>query len=287
MTVAGLPDRTALDDLIRRALAEDVGAGDVTTAATIQPEARGRGVLLAKAALVVAGLDLAHAVFAEVAGAGAVAFTALAADGDRVAAGTVLARIEGPAAALLTAERTALNLLQRLSGIATATRAYVDAAAGRITVLDTRKTTPTLRALEKYAVRVGGGTNHRFGLFDLILIKDNHVRVAGGIKPAVAKARAAWPGLQVEVEAQSVVEAAAAADAGADIILLDNLTTPQIRQAVAIVAGRAKTEVSGGVTLERIAELATTGADFVSVGALTHSVHAADISLEIEPVPGQ
>ena len=287
MTGAGLPDRRALDDVIRRALAEDVGSGDVTTKATIRPDARGRGVLLAKAPLVVAGLDVARAVFAEVAGADATEFTALAADGDRIVPGTVLARIEGPAAALLTAERTALNLLQRLSGIATATRAYVDAAAGRITVLDTRKTTPTLRALEKYAVRVGGGTNHRFGLFDLILIKDNHVRLAGGIGPAVAKARAAAPGLQVEVEAQTVAEASDAADAGADIILLDNLTTAQIRQAVAVIAGRAKTEVSGGVTLERIDELATTGADFVSVGSLTHSVHAADISLEIEPVTGQ
>ncbi len=198
--------------------------------------------------------------------------------------GPTLARIEGPAAALLTAERTALNLLQRLSGIATATRAYVDAAAGRITVLDTRKTTPSLRALEKYAVRVGGGSNHRFGLFDLILIKDNHVRLAGGIAQALATARAASPGLPVEVEAQTVADASEAADAGADIILLDNMTTPEIRQAVAIVAGRAKTEVSGGVTLERIPELATTGADFVSVGALTHSVLAADISLDIEPI---
>jgi nicotinate-nucleotide pyrophosphorylase (carboxylating) len=203
-----------------------------------------------------------------------------------VGPGDVLATVEGPASALLTAERTALNLLQRLSGIATATRAYVDAAAGRITVLDTRKTTPNLRALEKYAVRVGGGANHRFGLFDLILIKDNHVRLAGGIGAAVAKARAASPGVPVEVEAQTVAEAAAAADAGADIILLDNMSTPEIREAVRIIAGRAKTELSGGVTLARIPELATTGADFVSVGALTHSVQAADISLEIEPVAG-
>ncbi len=284
MTDIALPDRATLDDLIRRALAEDVGGGDVTTAATIRPEMRGRGVLLAKAPMVVAGLDVARAVFAQVAGADDVVFTALVADGDRVVAGDVLARVEGPAASLLTAERTALNLLQRLSGIATATRAYVDAAAGRITVLDTRKTTPMLRALEKYAVRAGGGTNHRFGLFDLILIKDNHVRLAGGIGPAIAKARAASPGLRVEVEAQTVAEAAEASDAGADIILLYNLSTTEIRQAVAIVAGRAKTEVSGGVTLERIPELAATGADFVSVGALTHSVHAADISLDIEPV---
>ena len=234
--------------------------------------------------MVVAGLDVARAVFAEVAGVAPLVFTPKVADGDRVVPGDVLASLEGPAAVLLTAERTALNLLQRLSGIATATRAYVDAAGGRITVLDTRKTTPTLRALEKYAVRVGGGTNHRFGLFDLILIKDNHVRLAGGIGPAIAKARAASPGLRVEVEAQSVEEAAEAATSGADIILLDNLSTPEIRRAVTLIAGRAKTEVSGGVTLARIPELATTGADFVSVGALTHSVHAADISLELEPM---
>ena len=284
MSDGPMPERAAVDDLVRRALAEDVGSGDVTTLATIPPGVRGRGVLLAKAPMVVAGLDVARAVFAEVAGSTPVVFTPTVADGDRVAPGDVLASLEGPAAVLLTAERTALNLLQRLSGIATATRAYVEAAGGRITVLDTRKTTPTLRALEKYAVRVGGGTNHRFGLFDLILIKDNHVRLAGGIGPAIAKARAASPGLRVEVEAQSVEEAAAAAEAGADIILLDNLSTPEIRQAVTIIAGRAKTEVSGGVTLARIPELAATGADFVSVGALTHSVHAADISLELEPV---
>ena len=275
---------STLDDLIRRALAEDIGAGDVTTRATIRPDVRGRGVLVAKAAMVVAGLDVARAVFAQAAGAPGVAFTALVADGDRVSAGDVLARVEGPAAALLAAERTALNLLQRLSGIATSTRAYVDAAAGRITILDTRKTTPTLRALEKYAVRAGGGTNHRFGLFDLILIKDNHVRLAGGIAPAIAMARASSPGLPVEVETQTVAEAAEAAEAGADVILLDNLSTAEIRRAVALVAGRAKTEVSGGVTLDRIPELARTGADFVSIGALTHSVQAADISLEIEPL---
>lgn len=277
-------DFAAVDELIRRALAEDVGSGDVTTGATVPPGSRGRGVLLAKAPMVVAGLAVARAVFAQAAGAEALVFSARVSDGDRAVSGDVLATLEGPAAALLTAERTALNLLQRLSGIATATRAYVDRAAGRITVLDTRKTTPTLRALEKYAVRAGGGTNHRFGLYDLILIKDNHVRLAGGVAPAIAKARAAQPALQVEVEAQTVAEAAQAADAGADVILLDNLTTPQIREAVKIIAGRARTEISGGVTLDRIAELATTGADSVSVGALTHSVHAADISLEIEPV---
>jgi nicotinate-nucleotide pyrophosphorylase (carboxylating) len=173
--------------------------------------------------------------------------------------------------------------VRRSSGIATATRAAVDAAAGRITVLDTRKTTPTLRALEKYAVRVGGGRNHRFGLFDLVLIKDNHIRLAGGVARAIAAARRSAPGVQVEVEAQSLAQAAEAADAGADIVLLDNLSTTQIRDAVERIGGRAKTEISGNVTLARLPELATTGADFVSMGALTHSVQAADISFEIEP----
>jgi nicotinate-nucleotide pyrophosphorylase (carboxylating) len=274
-------DRATYDDVIRRALDEDVGDGDVTTRVTVPPGLRASGVLVAKAPMTVAGLDVAARVFA-VAGAGeTIRFVQRASDGDRVAAGAVIAEVEGPASVLLTAERTALNLLQRLSGIATTTRAYVDLAAGRITILDTRKTTPGLRALEKYAVRVGGGTNHRFGLFDLVLIKDNHARLAGGVRQAIAAALAAAPGLKVEAEAQSVAEAVEAAEAGADIVLLDNLTTPEIREAVARIGGRVRTEISGGVTLDRIPELATTGADSVSVGALTHSVGAADISLEI------
>jgi nicotinate-nucleotide pyrophosphorylase (carboxylating) len=286
MAVLGPLTSAEVDDLIRRALAEDIGPGDVTTAATVPQGTPGHGVLLAKAPMVVAGLDLARAVFDAVAAPVTTHFTAMVKDGDEVEAGTRLATVDGPAAALLTAERTALNLLQRLSGIATATRAYVKAAGGRIAVLDTRKTTPTLRAIEKYAVRVGGGTNHRFGLFDLILIKDNHVRLAGGIRQAIAAARGAGPAMRVEVEAQTVSEARDAADAGADIILLDNLSTPEIVEAVKIIDGRAKVEVSGGVTLERIPELAATGADYVSVGALTHSVRAADISFEIEsPAP--
>jgi nicotinate-nucleotide pyrophosphorylase (carboxylating) len=239
-------------------------------------------VLLAKTQLVVAGLDVASAVFTAAAGGGAIRFDAEVADGDAVEAGTALAVVDGSAAVLLTAERTALNLLQRMCGIATETRRYVSAAGGRITILDTRKTTPGLRALEKYAVRVGGGTNHRFGLYDQILIKDNHVRLAGGIFAAIAAARRQAPGLRVEIEAQTVGEAAQAADGGADIILLDNLTTAEIRDAVSRIGGRARTEISGGVTLERISELATTGADFVSVGALTHSVRAADISFEVD-----
>ena len=272
------------EDLVRRALDEDIGVGDVTTEATVAPDARGHGVLVAKSRLVVAGLDVAFAVFKAVAAERPLAIDALVHDGDRVESGTVLAVVNGPAAALLTAERTALNLLQRLCGIATATRAAVDATAGRIAVLDTRKTTPTLRALEKYAVRVGGGRNHRFGLYDLVLIKDNHVRLAGGVTNAVDAARRRSPGVPIEIEAQTVAQAAEAADAGADIVLLDNLSTPQIRAAVERIAGRAKTEISGNVTMARLPELSTTGADFVSMGALTHSVQAADISFEIEPL---
>ena len=189
---------------------------------------------------------------------------------------------------MLTAERTALNFLQRLSGIATLTRRFVDAARvdGRaaITVLDTRKTTPTLRALEKYAVRAGGGVNHRKGLDDGILIKDNHIRLAGGIEPAVARMKAAGQEMSIEVEAQTLDEVRAALGAGADIILLDNLSAEDIREAVRLIAGRARTEISGRVSLDRMPELARTGADYVSIGTLTHSAPAADLSFEIEAV---
>ncbi len=177
-----------------------------------------------------------------------------------------------------------MNFLQRLSGIATRARQFVDAAAGRITILDTRKTTPTLRALEKYAVRAGGATNHRAGLYDAFLIKDNHIRLAGGVKAAVAHARAHRPGMPVEIEAERLDQVDEALAAGADTILVDNMSTPDIRDAVARAKGRAKVEISGGVTLERMPELAATGADFVSVGALTHSAPAIDISFEIEPL---
>jgi len=281
MAVAAL-DPAEYEELVRRALAEDVGDGDVTTRATVPDNSQGTGVLLAKSGLVLAGMDVAVSVFRQVARDAIIYFDLRMADGEWADAGTELAIVEGPAAVLLTAERTALNLLQRMCGIATAARRYVEAAGGRVTVLDTRKTTPMLRAIEKYAVRVGGASNHRFGLYDQILIKDNHVRLAGGILRAIAAARRRAPTLKVEIEAQSIAEAIEAADAGADVILLDNLTTPEIRDAVAKIAGRAKTEISGGITLDRIPELATTGADFVSVGALTHSVQAADISFEIQ-----
>jgi nicotinate-nucleotide pyrophosphorylase (carboxylating) len=273
-----LPARTL--DLIRRALAEDVGDGDVTTLATVPADARGRGVLLAKSPLVVAGLDVAAAVFREVDPQTTLAPRVI--EGHQVAPMTVVGEVRGPARALLTGERVALNFLQRLSGIATMTRRFVDAAGGRITVLDTRKTTPTLRALEKYAVRVGGGTNHRIGLYDAFLIKDNHVRLSGGIAAAVARARKFRPDLAVEVEAQSLAEVDEALAAGVDILLVDNLPLDEVRQAVRRARGRSKVEISGGVTLDRIPALADTGADFVSVGALTHSAPSADISFEIE-----
>lgn len=280
MTAGPHLDVAALEPFLRRALDEDVGAGDITTTATVPEQLVATGVFQAKAPLVLAGIDVALAVL-RLASGGMLAVPSSLADGTRVEPGTVLATVEGPARGLLTGERTALNLLQRLSGIATATREYVDAAGGGLTVLDTRKTTPLMRALEKYAVRVGGGRNHRFGLFDQILIKENHARLAGGVRAAVEAARRHAPGVPVEVEAQSVEEADEAASAGADIVLLDNLTTPQIREAIARIGGRARVEISGNVTLARIPELAATGADYVSVGALTHSVRAADISFEI------
>jgi nicotinate-nucleotide pyrophosphorylase (carboxylating) len=265
---------------VRRALAEDLGWGDVTTDATVPPTLRARGVILAKSLCVVAGIDVAGEAFRQL--DPSVTFEVKRPDGSRCEPGDVIAEVRGAAASLLTAERTALNFLQRLSGIATLTRRYVDAAAGGITILDTRKTTPTLRALEKYAVRAGGGTNHRGGLDDGILIKDNHVRLAGGVGEALARMKAARREMPIEVEAQSLADVAAAVAAGADIILLDNLSNDQIRQAMQKIGGRAQVEISGGVTLERIPELARTGADYVSVGALTHSARAADLSFELE-----
>ncbi len=269
-------------DLVSAALAEDLGSGDITTAATIDPALIARGVFQAKADCVVCGLAVALDTFdALAAGLRADVYRP---DGSACRPGDQIAAVTGPAAVLLSGERTALNFLQRLSGIATRTRRFVDAAAGRITILDTRKTTPLLRALEKYAVRVGGGTNHRVGLFDAVLIKDNHVRLAGGIAAAIAAMRRARPDLPIEVEAQTLAEVEQALAARADTILVDNMTTADIRAAVGLCAGRAKVEISGGVTLDRLEELAATGADFVSVGALTHSAPAVDISFEIERV---
>jgi nicotinate-nucleotide pyrophosphorylase (carboxylating) len=268
-------------DIVARALEEDVRDGDITTGATVAPALDARGVFLMKAEGVLAGLDVAFETFRQV--EPAVRCVARKADGDACRAGEEIAEIAGTARALLVGERTALNFLQRLSGIATRARQFVDAAGGRITILDTRKTTPTLRVLEKYAVRAGGASNHRAGLFDAILIKDNHIRLAGGVKAAVERARAHRPGLPVEIEAETIAQVQEALAAGAETILVDNMSTDRIRDAVALARHRARIEISGGVTLERIPELAATGADFVSVGALTHSAPAIDISFEIEP----
>ncbi len=274
-------DAAGYREIVRRALAEDVGSGDVTTEGTVPPRQRARGELRVKAPCVIAGIDVALEVFRQL--DPAVGVQVHHADGGLCAPGDVVATLQGWAGKLLTAERTALNFLQRLSGIATLTRRFVDAAGGRITILDTRKTTPTLRVLERYAVRAGGGTNHRGGLDGGILIKDNHVRLAGGVGEAVRRMRTAGGGMPVEVEAQSLEEVDAAIDAAADVILLDNLSTSEIVEAVRRIGGRAKTEISGGVSLERLPELAATGADYVSVGALTHSAPSIDLSFELEP----
>jgi nicotinate-nucleotide pyrophosphorylase (carboxylating) len=268
-------------EIVRRALAEDLGWGDITTEATVPTDLRARGIILVKSPCVIAGLDVAAETFVQL--DPGCTFERKRRDGDRCAPGDVVAELRGQAASMLTAERTALNFLQRLSGIATVTRTFVDAANGAITILDTRKTTPTLRALEKYAVRAGAGTNHRAGLDDGVLIKDNHVRLAGGVREAVKRMKDADPEMPIEVEAQSLDQIDEALAAGADIILFDNLPLDTIREGVRRVNGRAQIELSGGVTLDRIPELAKTGATYVSVGALTHSAAAADLSFELEP----
>ena len=279
-------DPSLYRDVVRRALEEDIRDGDITTDATVAATAMARGVFLMKADCVLAGLEVAFEAFRQVASTqrGPVpAFAVARNDGDACRAGEEIAEVVASARTLLVGERTALNFLQRLSGIATRARRFVDAAGGRITILDTRKTTPTLRALEKYAVRAGGASNHRVGLFDAVLIKDNHIRLAGGVQAAIQGVRAHRPGLPVEIEAETLAQVDEALAAGAETILVDNMPTERIREAVMRARGRAKIEISGGVTLERIPELAATGADFVSVGALTHSAPAIDISFEIGP----
>ena len=276
-------DPSAYLDLVRTALAEDVGAGDITTNATVDPLQRGRGLFVVKVPTVVAGLDVTREVFRQV--HPFIRQTDLRKDGDLCAKGTTIAEVEGPAASLLVAERTALNFLQYLSGIATITRSFVDAAGGRLRVLDTRKTTPGFRTLAKYAVRCGGGANHRRGLYDGLLIKDNHIRLAGGVKAAVAKARRSAPGLPVEVETQTLDQVMESLDAGVETIMLDNLDDALTRQAIERIGTRARVELSGNMTLARVRQLAGSGADDVSIGALTHSASAADISFEIDVQP--
>ena len=276
-----------VSEIVARALAEDVGDGDVTTAATVPEDARGRALITQKAPGVIYGLDVGTETFRAL--EPAIALERLVAEGQWRDGGPVL-QIEGSARAILTAERTALNFLQRLSGVATMAARYVKAIEGTgATILDTRKTTPGLRALEKAAVAAGGAANHRFGLFDAILIKENHAALAGGVGEAVRKARAYAPDLPLEVECQTLAEVDEALEAGAGIpefrILLDNMSTAQLREAVERVAGRAELEASGGVTLETLRGIADTGVDFISVGALTHSAPALDLSLLLDAIP--
>ena len=273
-------DPVAYRGLVQQALLEDVGSGDITTAATVPRQIRAEAVVVCKSACVLAGIDVAREVFHQV--DPSIDFTPAERDGAACVTGGIVARISGRAAGVLTAERTALNFLQRLSGIATRTREFVEAIGGRITILDTRKTTPTLRALEKYAVRCGGAANHRVGLYDGILIKENHVRVAGSVAEAVRRARATGSTFPVEVEAQSLDDVDAALAAGVDIIMLDNMDDAATKEAMGRIAGRVRVELSGNMTLARVRTLAPCGADFISIGALTHSAPAADLSLEIE-----
>ncbi|HZI36430.1 MAG TPA: carboxylating nicotinate-nucleotide diphosphorylase [Gaiellales bacterium] len=271
------------DSVIARALAEDVGSGDVTTDAIVPPDLRGSADVVVREAGVICGLDQAFAVLLELDPTARIEL--LAQDGDRIEhPPQVVARLHASLRALLTGERTALNLLQRMSGIATTTRRYADLVAGTgVQLLDTRKTAPGLRALDKHAVACGGGTNHRAGLHDAVLIKDNHVAVAGGVPAAVERVRLGHPGRPVEVEVDTLDQLQQALAAGADVILLDNMPPAQLRRAVATTAGRARLEASGGITTDTIREVAETGVDAISVGALTHSVRALDIALEVPP----
>jgi nicotinate-nucleotide pyrophosphorylase (carboxylating) len=272
------PPRASWLPLVEAALAEDLGPGDATSAALISADVPGSARLEARQDLVVCGLELAAEVFARL-GAG---FAAEVADGEAVGRGMVLGQARGPAAAILSAERTALNFVQRLTGVATLTRRYVDAVRGtRCEIVDTRKTTPGWRVLEKYAVRCGGARNHRMGLFDGILIKDNHLAAIGSVGLAVKRARErASRHLRVRVEVESLDQAREALEAGADSILIDNQAPAVVRSIVEWAAGRLRTEASGGITLANVAEMARTGVDEISVGALTHSAPAADVALE-------
>jgi len=268
-----------VERVVLAALAEDIGAGDLTTEATVAADAVGSAELLVKEPGVVCGLRVAETAFQAL--DPELRFEAFATDGDHVEAPAVVARLTGSERAILTAERVALNFLGRLSGIATLTRRYVAAVEGTgAAVLDTRKTTPGLRALEKAAVAAGGGRNHRFGLEDAVLIKDNHLRAAGSIAAAVTLVQAAT-GLPIEVECETLAQVGEALDEGVDAILLDNMTLEELRAAVALAEGRARLEASGGVTLETIRAIAETGVDEISVGALTHSAPSLDVSLEL------
>lgn len=275
-------DPTAVHEAVRAWLSEDLGRGDLTTSLTVPSGTIGAARIEARAAGTVAGLPIAAACFELV--PGHVKWLPEAADPDSVAAGTVLARLEGDLSAILAGERVALNVLGRLCGIATRTRRYVDAIAGTTArIVDTRKTTPGLRPFEKYAVTAGGGSNHRFGLDDGILIKDNHIAAAGGVARATSLAVGGAPhGMKVEVEIQSLDELEAAIEAGADIVMLDNMAPAAVREAVQLAAGKVILEASGGITLDNVRAHAETGVDLISVGELTHSAPALDVALEVE-----
>ena len=268
--------------LVKSALAEDVGSGDVTTMSLIDQDSFASGVIVAKEPLVVAGVDLAIASFREL--EKSIDFSVEVLDGQDGDFFQPLIRIHGPARALLTAERTALNFIQRLSGIATLTAKFVQQVSGTNTkILDTRKTVPGWRVLEKYAVACGGGINHRFGLYDQVMIKDNHlVAVGGNIKKAVKCTRENYPKFKIEVEADTVQQAQTAAEAGADIILLDNMSREELSQSIELISGRSKTEASGGITMDTVREIAETGVDYISIGALTHSAPAVDIGFDFD-----
>jgi len=268
------------DAIIDAALREDMPEGDITSEGIIPADARSEAIFLAKEDGILAGLSIARRVFEKL--DSAVEFTEKIPDGAAFRKSDILACVEGPTVALLKGERTALNFLQRLSGIATATRHFVDAVAGtKAKILDTRKTTPGLRLLEKYAVKMGGGTNHRFSLSDMVLIKDNHLRHVGSIAEAVRRARSSIrPGIRIEVEAADLTQVRDALAAGADMIMLDNMSLETMREAVALAAGRVPLEASGNMSLDRVRAVAKTGVDYISVGALTHSARAIDISLD-------
>jgi nicotinate-nucleotide pyrophosphorylase (carboxylating) len=268
-----------LQRLIRSALAEDIGAGDVTTAAVLNGEETGTAQAVAKSDMILAGIDVFRQTFLLL--DSDIFFPECLEDGREVRRGEILAECSGRLSSILTAERTALNFLQRMSGVATTTRRYVQAVAGtHARILDTRKTAPGLRILDKYAVRAGGGVNHRFALYDGVLIKDNHLTAAGGVGPAIERARGRIPHtLKIEVEVKNLDEVRQALEAGADALLLDNMPLAALSEAVRLVGGRVPVEASGNVTLASVRQIAETGVDFISVGALTHSVAAADISL--------
>lgn len=275
-------NRLALDELLRRSLIEDIGQGDVTSEAIFSTDHESKGYLVAKQDMVLAGLEVFARVFFLL--DEKVQVTLFKADGDRVERGRKFACLQGSTRTLLAGERVALNFLQHLTGIATETRRYVESCgeSGAI-IVDTRKTTPGLRMLEKYAITVGGGRNHRYGLNSMVLIKDNHIRAAGGIAEAVRQVRNRLsPFMKIEVEVEEMEQVREALGAGADVIMLDNMSLPLIGEAVRMINGQALVEVSGNITGEKVAELASLGVDIISSGALTHSVQAADISMKIE-----